>query len=58
MALSYAWEQRHQMLLYLRDGRFEIDNNDIARHMRAVALGRKNYLFAGSHNGARWAAVF
>jgi len=56
-ALNYAWEQRVPMLRYLRDGRYEIDNNLIENQMRPVALGRKNYLFAGSHDGAKRAAV-
>lgn len=56
-ALNYAWEQRVAMLRYLRDGRYEIDNNLIENQMRPVALGRKNYLFAGSHEGAKRAAV-
>jgi len=56
-ALNYAWEQRIPMLQYLRDGRYEIDNNLIENQMRPIALGRKNYLFAGSHEGARRAAV-
>ena len=45
------------MLRYLRDGRYEIDNNLIENQMRPIALGRKNYLFAGSHEGAKRAAV-
>ena len=61
-ALNYAWEQRVPMLQYLgdgrvEDGRVEIDNNLIENQMRPVALGRKNYLFAGSHDGAKRAAV-
>lgn len=56
-AVSYAWKQRRELLRYLRDGAFEIDNNMIERMMRPIALGRKNYLFAGSHDGARRAAV-
>jgi hypothetical protein len=56
-ALNYAWEQRVSMLRYLRDGRYEIDNNLIENQMRPVALRRKNYLFAGSHEGAKRAAV-
>lgn len=56
-ALNYAWEQRVPMLRYLRDGRYEIDNNQIENQMRPIALGRKNYLFAGSHEGAKRAAV-
>ena len=56
-ALNYAWPQRVAVLRYLRDGRYEIDNNLIENQMRPVALGRKNYLFAGSHDGAKRAAV-
>ena len=57
-ALDYAWSQRHPMLQYLRDGIFEIDNNLIENQMRPVALGRKNWLFAGSHDGASRTALF
>ena len=56
-ALQYAWSQKKEVLCYLRDGRFEIDNNQIERQMRPIAVGRKNYLFAGSHDGAHSAAV-
>lgn len=56
-ALEYAWGQKSAMLRYLRDGRFEIDNNAMERQMRPIAVGRKNYLFAGSHDGARNAAI-
>jgi transposase len=56
-ALRYAWNQRFAMLQYLRDGRYEIDNNMIENQMRPIALGRKNYLFAGSHAGAERAAI-
>lgn len=56
-ALRYAWEQSIPMLQVLRDGRYELDNNLIENQMRPVALGRKNYLFAGSHDGAKRAAV-
>ena len=41
------------------DGRIEIDNNAAERTLRAVALGRKNYLFAGSDvGGERAAAIY
>ena len=56
-ALNYAWKQRVEVLRILRDGQYELDNNLIENQMRPVALGRKNYLFAGSHDGARRAAV-
>jgi transposase len=39
------------------DGRIEIDNNCAERALRAVALGRKNYLFAGSDSGGERAAA-
>lgn len=50
---------RHWSLLetYLTDGKLEIDNNLVENAIRPVALGRKNYLFAGSHKGAKRAAV-
>lgn len=38
---------------YTRDGRLEIDNNWIENKVRPLALGRKNYLFAGSHDSAK-----
>ncbi|MCO7256625.1 transposase domain-containing protein, partial [Dickeya oryzae] len=42
---------------FVRDGRTEIDNNAVERALRAVALGRKNYLFAGSESGGDRAAA-
>jgi hypothetical protein len=56
-ALNYALENSRPMLQYLRDGSYRIDNNLIENQMRPIALGRKNYLFAGSHEGARRAAI-
>lgn len=43
--------------LYMEDGDIEIDNNPAARSLRGVALGRKNYLFAGSGAGGERAAA-
>lgn len=41
------------------DGRLEIDNNRIENEIRPIALGRKNYLFAGSHESAqRFAMIY
>jgi transposase len=57
LAVRYAlgrWEAR---MRYCDDGRLEIDNNAAERALRAVALGRKNYLFAGSDRGGESAAV-
>ncbi len=44
------------LMRYRDDGRVEIDNNAAERALRAVALGRKNYLFAGSDAGGERAA--
>ena len=41
---------------FLDDGRVEIDNNAAERALRAIAIGRKNWLFAGSDNGGEAAA--
>jgi transposase len=43
---------------YLDDGRIEIDNSAAERALRAVAVGRRNYLFAGSDRGGERAATF
>ena len=43
---------------YLHDGSLEIDNNMAENAIRPIALGRKNYLFAGSARGAERAAMF
>ena len=42
---------------FLDDGKIEIDNNAAERAMRAIALGRKNWLFAGSDGGGETAAA-
>ncbi|MCP4143175.1 MAG: IS66 family transposase, partial [Chloroflexi bacterium] len=42
---------------YIDDGRFQIHNNPIENTIRSIALGRKNYLFAGSHDATQRAAV-
>jgi transposase len=56
-AIGYMLGQWKYLNRYLDDGRFEIDNNLVENAIRPVALGRKNYLFAGSHNGAIRAAL-
>jgi transposase len=42
---------------YLDNGILEIDNNTAERAMRAIALGRKNYLFVGAQTGGKSAAI-
>ena len=57
MAIHYALGRWTQLLRYVDDGGLEIDNNAAERALRAVALGRKNYLFAGSNSGGERAAA-
>ena len=57
VAIHYALGRWTPLLRYCDDGRLEIDNNAAERALRAVALGRKNYLFAGSDAGGERAAV-
>jgi transposase len=56
-AVRYSAERWDELSNYLYDGRLEIDNNQIENAIRPVALGRKNYLFAGSHKAAERAAM-
>jgi transposase len=56
-AISYALGQWEALVRYCGDGRVEIDNNAAERAIRTVALGRKNYLFAGSDAGGERAAA-
>ena len=56
-AISYALGRWKYMERYLEDGLVEIDNNLVENAIRIVALGRKNYLFAGSEQGAKWGAM-
>ena len=55
-AIAYAFGRWPAMLRYCDDGLLEIDNNAAERALRAVVLGRKNYLFAGSDSGGERAA--
>jgi transposase len=57
-ALQYTIPRWDNLLAYLYDGHLEIDNNLVENAIRPNALGRKNYLFAGSHEGAQRAAMF
>ncbi|MFZ6011178.1 MAG: IS66 family transposase [Bacteroidota bacterium] len=56
-AISYSLQRWDKLSLYAQDGRLRVDNNLVENSIRAVAIGRKNYLFSGSHNGAQRAAM-
>jgi transposase len=58
-AIHYALSRWKALTRYRDDGRIEIDNNAAERALRAIALGRKNYLFAGADcGGERAAAIY
>jgi hypothetical protein len=57
-AIHYALARWSALMRYCDDGRIEIDNSAAERALRAVAVGRRNYLFAGSDSGGERAAVF
>jgi transposase len=57
IAIRYALTRWAALIRYRDDGHIEVDNNAAERSLRAVALGRKNYLFAGSDAGGERAAA-
>ena len=57
-AINYALNQREALYRYLEHGQLKPDNNTAENAIRPLALGRKNWLFAGSERGARATALF
>jgi transposase len=57
VAIRYALSRWEALTRYIADGRLEIDNNPVERAIRPLALGRKNWLFAGSDTGGQRAAA-
>ena len=57
-AIGYALPRWEKLSLYTGDASLQIDNNLIENGMRPVALGRKNFLFAGSNEGGKRLALF
>ncbi|WP_153800388.1 IS66 family transposase, partial [Foetidibacter luteolus] len=56
-AVSYTLKRWDKLCIYTSEGILQIDNNLVENSIRPVALGRKNYLFAGSHERAQDAAM-
>jgi transposase len=54
LAIRYAHSRWRALTRYVDDGQLEIDNNAAERALRVVALGRKNFLFAGSDEGGSY----
>lgn len=56
-AISYALANFDGLMIYVTDGMLQIDNNILEAQIRPIALGRHNFMFAGSHKGAEHAAI-
>ena len=56
-AMRYALSRWHALTRFVHDGHIEIDNSAAERAIRGIAIGRKNYLFAGSDTGGNRAAA-
>lgn len=56
-AMAYCLPRWEKLSVYTKDGMLNIDNNPVENQIRPVAVGRKNYLFAGSHDAAQRAAM-
>lgn len=56
-ALTYAMNQKAALSRYVSDGRLPIDNNLAENAIRPLAIGRKNWLFAGSERGGKACAI-
>ena len=56
-AILYALNRWEALTRYCDDGQLEIDNLPVERALRGVAIGRRNYLFAGADSGGERAAV-
>lgn len=56
-AISYCLNQWDKLVAFLEDGRLEIDNNRSERSIKPVIIGRKNWLFANTPQGARASAI-
>ena len=56
-ALGYCIGRWEELKVYTTNGKFNIDNNPVENSIRPVAIGRKNYLFAGSHEAAKRSAM-
>jgi transposase len=57
LAIRYSLSRWPALCRFAHDGRLEMTNNAAERAIRPLALGRKNYLFAGSDSGGRRAAI-
>lgn len=57
IAITYTLSRWDGLCVYITDGKLNIDNNPVENSIRPIAIGRKNYLFAGSHDAAQRTAI-
>ncbi len=57
-AISYTLANWEKLIIYIEDGRLRPDNNLVENAIRPFVVGRKNWLFAGSPDGAKASATF
>lgn len=56
-ALNYAIKRKEELMRYTRDGQLHIDNNPVENKIRPTVIGKKNYMFMGSHEAAQRSAM-
>jgi hypothetical protein len=56
-ALQYSIKRREELMCYTNDGKLHIDNNPVENKIRPTVIGKKNYLFMGSHDAAQRSAM-
>ena len=56
-AIKYCRKQWHKLIIFLEDGRLEIDNNRSERSIKPFVIGRKNFLFSNTPKGAQSSAI-
>ncbi len=57
-AINYMLNHWYALKRYTENGEYPIDNNPVERIIRTLAIGRKNWMFAGSESGAKWMAAW
>ncbi|MBD3347531.1 MAG: IS66 family transposase [Chitinivibrionales bacterium] len=57
-AINYMLNHWNKLTTFIDNGLYPIDNNAVERIIRTLAIGRKNWMVAGSENGAKWCAVY
>ena len=57
-AINYMLNRWDNLTRFVENGLYPIDNNAVERTIRTLAIGRKNWMYAGSEAGAKWCAAY